>query len=549
MLQQADPSISHPAPAWSRWRGLPVLVALLGIALSIAGWLYLVMDRRDQVRETAAQVAAQSRKTVETSVRSSLAGLHDLAGFWATMAPTPVDEWRAQAELLIESRPALRQITWVRPGAGRPRVAVGRFERPEPAAAERVEPTEAVREPQLLGPETGATGAQTLHALLPVRRSGDPGPGLGYLEARIDLEELLATALEESAPGYAIRIYWGDQLLYARGEPSADPWQRWWREEGTIQLPRGLSWRALHLPTPELAAAWLDPVPHYLLAVGILLAIALGVLSHHLRFNFLRARYLAAGNEALEASAGELRRLNEALEARVSERTRELESFTHSISHDLKSPLAAILNFTEILDLDFRDRPLDEEGRTILQRIRRSATRGNELLEGLLRLSRAGHGDLKSQSLEMERLARDCFETALQASGDEGVDFRVEPLPDAVGDRSLIREVWVNLFDNALKYSRGQEKRQILVRGRRENGACVYEVEDDGQGFDMRYAGKLFGLFQRLHGSGEIEGTGVGLALVARIVTRHGGRVEAEGRPGEGATFRFTLPSRGGPRE
>ena len=519
---------------------MPVLVAVLGVVLSVSGWSYLVLERREQIRRTAADVAVQSRRSAANSVRNHIAALRNLAGFWAAVGHRPVEEWRAHAGVLLENHPDLTYIAWVYPDGRRSRVAPGKFESTE---AVEIEPREAKRlgaSARLIGPERGESGAHTFRVLLPVRR-GDQD--LGVMEARLNAQTLLARALADSAPGYAIRISWGEEQIFARDEPSQDHRQAWWRVDGAIRLPFDTVWTATHAPTAELAALWLDPVPHYLLATGILLAVALGVLTHHLRLNFLRARFLEAGNEALEASAWELRKLNEALETRVSERTKELEAFTHSISHDLKSPLGAILNFAAILELDYKEQPLDEEGREILGRIRSSAVRGSELLEGLLRLSRAGHADLRSTRIDMSRLAAESFGQARQSDIDADVEFVLDPLPGAVGDRALVREALINLFDNALKYSRGREKRTVTIRGRVEGAESVYEVEDTGQGFDMRFSDKLFGLFQRLPSSRAIEGTGVGLALVARIVHRHAGRVWAEGQLGEGARFMFTLPA------
>jgi len=144
----------------------------------------------------------------------------------------------------------------------------------------------------------------------------------------------------------------------------------------------------------------------------------------------------------------------------------------------------------------------------------------------------------------MTALARETFAQARAAEDDGEVEIVIAPLPDATGDRTLLGDVFANLFSNALKYSRGQEKRRITVAGRVEDGECVYQVTDNGAGFDMRFADKLFGLFERLHRGDEIEGTGVGLAMVGRIVKRHGGRVGAEGEPGRGARFWFALPIR-----
>jgi signal transduction histidine kinase len=524
---------------WSRLRWLPVLVAVFGLSLSVAGWGYLVLDRREQIGKMAANVAAQSRRTAAASVRSHVAALLNLAGFWAAVGRRPVEEWRADAQMLIESYPDLEYIAWIYPDGRRARVAAGKY---ESLGGLELEPGEAKRlgaASRIIGPERDDAGAWTFRVLLPVRRAAID---LGTLEARLRAGPLLERALEDSAPGYAISILWGDETLFSRNEPTDDPRLGWWREEGSIALPFDTAWTAIHAPTREFASAWLDPIPHYLLAAGIVLSITLGLLSHQLRLTYLRARFLAAGNEALEANAWELRRLNEVLETRVSERTKELEAFTHSISHDLKSPLGAILNFATILELEYQEKPLDEEGLNILKRIHNSAVRGTELLEGLLRLSRAGHSDLRSVRIDMTRLARESFAQARQTDLEPDVEFVLDSLPDVVGDPTLIREALINLFDNALKYSRGREKRRVSVRGRVEDGRCLYEIEDNGQGFDMRFADKLFGLFQRLPSSKGIEGTGVGLALVARIVHRHGGTVSAEGRVGEGARFSFTLP-------
>jgi signal transduction histidine kinase len=530
--------VSLQESGWSRLRWLPVLVGVAGIALSVVGWAYLVLDRREQVLDMAEEVAAQSRRTAVGSVRNHVYALRNLAGFWAAVGRRPVEEWRADAELLMESYPNLAYVAWIYPDGYRSRVAAGKYESSENV---RIDPSDALGagSGRLIGPERDETGTLSFRVVLPVRRGQ---VDLGVLEGRVNLHGLLAAALAESAPGYAIRVYWAGEQIFSRDEPTADPWRRWWRQERPIALPMDAEWTIVHAPTAQLAAAWLNPIPHYLLAVGILLAFALALLSHHLRLNFLRARFLAEGNQALEASAWELRKLNEALESRVEERTRELEAFTHSISHDLKSPLGAILNFAAILELDYRDR-LDDEGRDMLARIRNSAVRGTELLEGLLRLSRAGHSDLHLSQIDMNELAREAFGQARQSDIDPDVEFVLEPLPNAWGDRTLIREALINLFDNALKYSRKQEKRQVAIRGRNDGDERIFEVEDNGKGFDMRYADKLFGLFRRLHSSREIEGTGIGLALVARIVSRHGGRVWAEGEPGKGARFSFSLPA------
>jgi signal transduction histidine kinase len=302
-------------------------------------------------------------------------------------------------------------------------------------------------------------------------------------------------------------------------------------------------WRLwLGLFATAVAAAWLTPEPHKALAIGIVLALVLGLLALELRRSYLLARALSEGNRTLAASAEELRRLNEILEARVEERTAELETMTHSFSHDLKSPLGAILNFSTILVEDHREQ-LDTDGLEIVARIRRSAMRATALLDGLLRLDRARRAPLEAQEIDMTALARQAFAQVQATSGDRDVELVLETLPNASGDRLLIAELLANLFDNSIKFSRGRPDRRVTVRGRASDSECQYEVADNGTGFDMQYVEKLFGVFERLHTSTDLPGTGVGLALVKKIVQRHGGRVWAVGEPDRGTRVSFTLPS------
>ena len=236
------------------------------------------------------------------------------------------------------------------------------------------------------------------------------------------------------------------------------------------------------------------------------------------------------------------------LEARVRERTaaleaanKELEAFSYSVSHDLRAPLRGIEGYSRILEEDYAA-ALDDEGRRVIGVIR-AETRGmGRLIDDLLAFSRLGRQPMAREALDMRALAQ---AVVGELRGDSPADVAIGELPPAQADPRLMRQVWVNLVSNALKYSGKREAPRIRIDGKEEAGACVYSVRDNGAGFDMRYADKLFGVFQRLHREDEFPGTGVGLAIVQRVVARHGGRVWAEGAPGEGACFQFTLP-RGG---
>ena len=224
------------------------------------------------------------------------------------------------------------------------------------------------------------------------------------------------------------------------------------------------------------------------------------------------------------------------LEVKVRERTAELESFSYSVSHDLRAPLRAIDGYARMLEEDYAGR-LDEEARRLLGVVRSNAIRMGQLIDDLLAFSRLGRQEAVSAPLDMTQLSQ---EAADELRGERQV--HASPLPTAKGDRALLKQVWLNLIGNALKYSAKNPAARVEIGAHEEAGETVYWVRDNGAGFDMRYADKLFGVFQRLHRSEESEGTGVGLAIVQRIVARHGGRVWAEAKPDEGACFWFSLP-------
>lgn len=242
----------------------------------------------------------------------------------------------------------------------------------------------------------------------------------------------------------------------------------------------------------------------------------------------------------------EVRRLNADLEQRVVERTsqleaanRELEAFSYSVSHDLRSPLRTLDGFSQAVLEDYGD-ALPEEGRRYLQTIREGAQRMGALIDDLLTFSRLSRAPLRTQVVRANELVRSVLED-LGAFTRPNLEMVVQDLPPCTGDPALLRQVWVNLISNALKYSQRKVPARVEIGFQEKEGKGAYFVRDNGAGFDMRYAGKLFGVFQRLHRAEDYEGTGVGLAIVQRIVQRHDGKVWAEGAVDQGATFYFSL--------
>jgi PAS domain S-box-containing protein len=247
-----------------------------------------------------------------------------------------------------------------------------------------------------------------------------------------------------------------------------------------------------------------------------------------------------------------IRELNNALQnkaAQLESTNKELESFSYSVSHDLRAPLRAIDGFAEIIEEDYKDK-LDDEGRRYLSVIRQNSERMGALIDDLLEFSRLGRQTVINDEVNVDSLVREVVQDVLSAerSRANGGDhlpptIDIGPLPPARGDRGLLRQVWVNLISNAVKYSGKSKQPVISVSGRKVDAENQYSVRDNGVGFDMHYVEKLFGVFQRLHRNDEFSGTGVGLAIVHRVVTRHGGRVWAEGRVNGGAVFTFALPT------
>ncbi|HYG17436.1 MAG TPA: CHASE3 domain-containing protein [Ohtaekwangia sp.] len=219
----------------------------------------------------------------------------------------------------------------------------------------------------------------------------------------------------------------------------------------------------------------------------------------------------------------------------------ELEAFTYSVSHDLRAPLRSIDGYGRILSEDHAGQ-LDAEGQRILNTIIKNANKMGRLIDDLLDFSRYGRKELNKANYNMEQLASSVFEELKDTEKSRTIHCHIHNVLPAYSDPTLIRQVWTNLISNALKYSRKREASHIEITSQKTGGEIVYSIKDNGTGFDMQYYHKLFNVFQRLHRPSDFEGTGVGLAIVQRIVSRHDGRVWAEAKENEGATFYFSIP-------
>lgn len=260
-----------------------------------------------------------------------------------------------------------------------------------------------------------------------------------------------------------------------------------------------------------------------------------------------RTDELLQANKDLQSEIRERKEVEKLIELRtrlLEVTNKELESFTYTVSHDLRAPLRAIDGYARMILRDQKDQ-LDAESRRRFELLRSNAQMMGQLIDDLLSFSRLGRQDINATKLDMESLVNDVRMELQIITADRVIDLKIGDLPPGWGDRTLIKQVLFNLLSNAVKYTRFKEEALIETGGRREGNEIIYYVKDNGVGFDMSYYDKLFGVFQRLHSADEYEGTGVGLAIVQRIVHRHLGRVWAEGKVQEGATFYFSLPVRG----
>ena len=365
------------------------------------------------------------------------------------------------------------------------------------------------------------------------RRRALEGFVVGYFRRDGLLDDVFGGGFE---PAIDFEVYDGGNLAsstllydYDGVERAVDEgYEPMFSEENTMGVA-GREWSLYFATLPRFEEGAESILPAFVLASGI----GVSLLLFGISWMLVRSRVLAErASEELEAANRELEGAN-----------RELEAFSYSVSHDLRAPLRTIDGFSQILQEDYADR-LDEEGADYLARVRAASEHMAGLIDDLLDLSRVGRRPLRRERVDLSALATGIIEDLRMAEPGRTVEFAAEENVVAWADLGLMKVTLENLLGNAWKFTAREPEARIEFGVGEEGGRTVYFVRDNGAGFDPAYADKLFGAFQRLHGQEEFEGTGIGLATVARIVHRHGGRVWADGRVGEGATFYFTLGGR-----
>lgn len=527
-----------------------LLILLLGASLTLLIWQNLSRSEQHQLELETQRYASVLRKEIEARIARLDDSLRRRAQKW-TMAAYTVDpeSWRADVEILVAENPEILAVlradpSWEIAGTAEGRQIV-RDVLPE-ARRDRID-----ADGEFLAGPLAASGRSALFGLQV--RSGSEVTDPRTVFAVLDAQLLLERVLGNRALGYGISVQADGRSLYDR--VPADAKVELQKTESVL-VPNGSQWTVVVWPLPDPTLVSSFRGPRLALVTGLAGSMLLAAAVHFGTLAWRRGRMLRRVNHALEKQIDdtrrgevELRGLSEVLEARVAARTAELhetivelETFNYSVSHDLRGPLGAVINFAAILSEDYADR-IDATGKDHLQRIVSSASSAVAMMDALLAYSRSGRTELRKAHLDMRSLVQDVYNELVISSPQLRCDVKIGDLPEAFADEDMMRFVFSNLIGNACKFIKPDDTARIEVGGSQGANEAMYFVRDEGIGFDMRFADKLFKVFERLHPGERFAGHGVGLAIVARMIRRHGGRVWAQGAAGKGATFYFTVPA------
>ena len=511
----------------------------MAAAAVIASWLALRHDHETKVARIVEAVSYATRSELARNVITQFRAFRDLADFWAAYARLPRAQWRADARIELAHFEGVDVLAWSEPDVARFFTTGAELVLDHVPTAEEweslqnyLEDAHRTEQETTAGPEVDSQGHAVFRFYKPVRENRRGG----VLIAVIDAQDLLAELLLDEAPGYDIRVTCcGGTELYRRGVfdralPAA------WTRDGWIEPAPGLLWNVAHRPSRELAADLAGWVIDAVLVVGLTLALLLGAFVHQ---TFKATDRAAAASDAERR----VRALNRELETRVALRTQDLNdvlddinTINLSVSHDLRSPLNAISLLTQRLRQEAAPGSAAAEH---FDRIAANVGRMTTIMDRLLGFSRASSFEYEIQRVDMRELARHVVEE--HTADGARARITIGQLPPAEADPTMVHSLLTNLLSNALKHARTGAQLHIEIGCRERDGAPAYFVKDDGAGFDSEIAAELFKPMKRAGDAADGAGLGLGLAIAARIVERHGGRIWAESAPGRGATFLFTL--------
>lgn len=525
-----------------RYGVLPALAGLIVLAGSFALHENLEVSEIQQIALIAESESYASRSRLVRNVDTMLRALRDVQAYWAAYAHLPQDQWASDASIemshfqgieFILWTESARQVRFVR-NAAHPVFTYRPSDEEWQSYAALLRHAEQLSEDSMRGPLFTDDGAAYFEIFLVPSGPKDQGT----LIARVRAQETFNDLLRDDSPGFSIRVEWRGSVIFERGDGDPSLPESWTRS-GLIRNELGAIWEVTHVPTRELADQLRTPAIRLVRVAGVIIAALIALLL----FETARAERRA---RAAERAEREIAELNRHLEEQVRERTRELAersqdlvTITESVGHDLRNPLNSISANTQLLQQQFGE-ALGADGRLLLKQVSASVRGMTGILDRLLALSVVASGSFERQAINMRELAKEIFEDLERTDSSPPTRLVLGEVPEAFAEPLMVRTLLMNLFSNALKYSRERSQRLIEFSAERQDGEVVYCVGDNGIGFDAEVSDRLFRAFERLD-TGDAEGLGLGLDIAARVVQRHRGRIFARSEPGQGARFYFTL--------
>ena len=516
------------------------LVVALG---AVQLWRALQDTNDQQIMRIADAASYAARSQLSRNVDRILLQLDSIQTFWITYGLLPREQWSEDVDIEMAKIPGVTTILWDDP-ANQIRFArttdnpVFDF-RPDDtqwlARKLLLSRARQVAKNTLSGPFVDDNG----HAFFEIYIVESNVKNSGRLVAIVDAHLLLENLLADQSPGFAVKVFWDDVLLYERGRP-AEKARAEWTREGKITTSTGTVWRVVHSPTQELLTTYESPSIDMILLLGLIISVLMSTLMFENWRSWVRAR----AAEQAELNLADLNRnLEQVVEVRTRElanRTRDMQTITDSISHDIRSPLSTIGVNVQLFEAQNQDL-LGSQALKTLRRIPPAVQQIAAVLDRMIGLSTVAHSTFKLERLNMTDLVEDVFEDLQASEPPPAVQLTLDDLPDADGDERMIKVLLTNLIGNAMKFTRSKRVRQIDISANTDGEVAIYKITDNGIGFDQDSAKDLFIAFQKLDEGKFEQGIGLGLAIVARVVGRHGGKVWAEGVPGKCASFFFTL--------
>ncbi|MGH8678100.1 MAG: sensor histidine kinase, partial [Burkholderiales bacterium] len=543
-----------------RWRWLPYCVGLIVLLASFMLWQGLGGEAIERAQNETAQALDRTRDVLADRVTGQINLLKRLSQHWSYSDDfSDKRGWDEDGDLVLKHFPNISglaltdkefvyRLTSYR---GTSPSMSGRRADFDLHRKRTIDAAVASRQVRVSNSVNLVQGGVGFIIVSPMLR-GDKFVGL--VLAGVRFSELMQSAAGEYPRGYAFSVTEFGHELFRYPAKSENAFSDYVHST-QIELP-GTTWNIQAWPSREQVSKIGGSLPELVLLFGVVTAVLAGATLSMAQLSMARNRQLAEFTHELEAEIAErrhaeerVRKLNAELEDRVQERTselesmnRELEAFSYSVSHDLRAPLASIAGFSKIL-ADSHAETLGEEGMHYVRRIGSNVTRMGRLIDDLLNLGRVNRAGLKLQEVDLSVLAGNIISQLSEHDPSRRVETRIEDGLRVRADSNLIEIAVGNLLSNAWKFTAKQDPAVIEFGRERRDGREVFYVRDNGVGFDMAFAGKLFGVFQRLHSESEYPGSGVGLVTVRRVLARHHGEVWATAQPGEGAVFSFWLPN------